>query len=384
MKLILLDRRHNFETGLELAGAAFAVYYKNELVVDIYGGYANKDDGAETLWDQQTMAIFFSITKAISALGLALLIDQGKASYDEYVCKYWPEFAAHGKQNITIRQLLNHQAGLAYDEKQIFQTDDVKNPSKMSEKLEQMVPLWVPGTQCGYHVLTFGFLIDQLVRRIDDKHRGIVEYIEEEIIQKYSITDISIGLQNVADNRRVAKIYEETAEELAQEEHRNPVALAKFRLCNNEHLKRVYENWPWITIPDYNDKEVRRLPMPSNMGIGTARALAQLHNLIVQGYLLSKDLLDQIRHPLITNQMDIINCYPESKGYGWQHFQQSENRWIFGHSGYGGQNLRIDPDFQLVYVYLCNGLKAADGDDVEAFKNLQQKLYECIKMLQQQ
>ncbi|VDK69535.1 unnamed protein product [Anisakis simplex] len=215
----------------------------------------------------------------------------------------------------------------------------------MSRKLERMRPVWVPGTNCGYHALTIGFLIDQIVRRIDEKKRGITEFLREEILDKYG-------------------------------------ELTNLFKCSKHEL--------------YNKLENRLLPMPSNMGIASARAVAKIHSLIAEGKLLSKAFLSSIEQPQLVDQFDIVNGYPESKGFGWQYTKNKlvpligvihvdenntklQGNWIFGHSGYGGQNVRVDVQSHLAFAYVCNGLKAGDADCVDTFTRLQDALYECLK-----
>uniref|UniRef100_A0A915A6H6 Beta-lactamase-related domain-containing protein n=1 Tax=Parascaris univalens TaxID=6257 RepID=A0A915A6H6_PARUN len=371
--------RENFEMSWESAGAAFAVYHKGELVVDLYAGYT--DDERNSRWSQSTMTHVFSITKSLSAIVLAMLIDKGRASYDDLVCQHWPEFAQNGKAGITIKQITQHEAGIPYGN-EAFTVEDVLDPSKMSRKLERMTPIWIPGMKCGYHALTFGFLIDQIVRRIDPKKRGVVEFFQEEITNKYGVKDVFIGLADDQLNNRVAKVVEATDEQLLEEGRRNPEALRRFAFYNNEHWRRLYENWPWIRIPDYNKLENRRLPMLSNMGIGSARGVARVHALIVEGKLLSAKFLETIDQPQLISQHDIVNGYPESKGFGWQYTKNKLGKWIFGHSGYGGQNVRVDVGSQLAYAYVCNGLKAGDADCVDTFCRLQDALYDCLKRSQ--
>ncbi|VDN52112.1 unnamed protein product [Dracunculus medinensis] len=367
--------KRNFEMNLEPSGAAFAAYHRGKLVADLYGGYSDKDK--KLPWREETMTILFSTTKSLASICLAILIDRGKASYDDLVCKYWPKFANNGKGCITIKQVVQHEAGLPYDN-QILSVNDVLDHERMAKFFERMTPLWQPGEKCGYHALTFGFLVDQLVRRLDDKKRGVVEFFHEEIVSKHGLNGISIGLENDEQNDRVAYITSITDEQIKLEAEQNPEGARKYKLADNIHNKKLYESWPWIQIHHYNKLENRRIPMASNMGIGTARDLAKVHSLIVEGKLLSERFLRQIQYPQL-DEMDIINGYPENKGFGWIYNKNTLGNWNFGHSGYGGQNVRVDLDSKLAYAYICSGLKAADADNVRPFANLQACLYECLK-----
>ncbi|MFH4973746.1 hypothetical protein AB6A40_000455 [Gnathostoma spinigerum] len=289
-----------------------------------------------------------------------------------------PEFACNGKANTTIRHIVQHQAGLTYGPHAVT-VSDVLDHRKMSKIFEEMVPLWEPGTATGYHTLTIGFLIDQLVRRIDNEARGVVDYFEQEILDKLGVEEIFIGLPNSKLNKRTTKITLPTAEDISKEGERNPEALKRYTLSNNSHQDKLYEMWPWIQLPDYNKLENRLLRMPSNMGISTARDIAHLHYLLIDGKILSKRFLNLMSKPVLVDEFDIVNGYKENKGLGWQYTRNPKGKWIFGHSGTGGQNMRVDVDSKLAYAYFCNGLKIADSDNVESFSRLQTALYSCIK-----
>ncbi|PIO76532.1 beta-lactamase [Teladorsagia circumcincta] len=175
--------RSNFVDGWERGGAAFVVYFNGKKVVDLWGGYADKE--CKRLWKKDTLNVAFSSTKAVAAICVAQLVDQGHLDYDDLVTKYWPEFGKHGKENVTVRWLLGHRAGLAYtDEKIAF---EIANDWKAIAKVfENQIPNWPPGTEIGYHAITYGWLVDQIVRRTDPKHRSIGVYFKEEIADKYS------------------------------------------------------------------------------------------------------------------------------------------------------------------------------------------------------
>ncbi|TKR81203.1 hypothetical protein L596_015116 [Steinernema carpocapsae] len=168
--------RTNFENGLESEGAAFSVFFEGRLVVDLYGGFANKKHGL--FWQRDTKSILFSTSKSICAIIVAHLVEKGKLSYDDKVVKFWPEFEKHGKGDIT--------AGLPY-QNVITTIEDFKNWSKIAKIFEDSEPVWTPGTKTGYHALSIGLLIDQVLRRVDEKGRGVNEYFKEEIQGKYGI-----------------------------------------------------------------------------------------------------------------------------------------------------------------------------------------------------
>jgi len=156
----------NFTRRRELGGAC-CIYRGGEKVVDLWGGSRNRQTGAP--WEYDTMVIVYSATKGLAAMTLALAHSRGWLDYDEYVCTYWPEFAQHGKERITVRQLLAHQAGLfAFDEP--VDRAVVADLDRLALVLARQKPAWEPGTRQAYHALTLGFYEGELLRRVDPLH----------------------------------------------------------------------------------------------------------------------------------------------------------------------------------------------------------------------
>jgi CubicO group peptidase (beta-lactamase class C family) len=167
----------NFTHRNEL-GAACCVYYQGEKVVDLWGGIRDKATGAP--WERDTMVLVFSATKGLSALALALAHSRGLFDYDERVSAYWPEFARNGKGQITVRQLLAHQAALfAFDEP--ADREVVADLDRLAALMERQKPAWEPGTRQAYHTITLGFYEGELLRRVDPKHRSLGQFFQEEL-----------------------------------------------------------------------------------------------------------------------------------------------------------------------------------------------------------
>ena len=159
----------NFARRREI-GAACCVYHKGEKVVDLWGGVRNLTSGEP--WEEDTMALVYSATKGLAAMTLALAHSRGWLDYDELVCQYWPEFAQNGKEKITVRQLLAHQAGLfALDEP--VDKSTVADLDRLAEILARQQPAWEPGTRQGYHGITLGYYESELLRRLDPQHRSL-------------------------------------------------------------------------------------------------------------------------------------------------------------------------------------------------------------------
>jgi CubicO group peptidase (beta-lactamase class C family) len=167
----------NFARRHELGGACCA-YQNGEKVVDLWGGVRNKQTGEP--WVEDTMVIVHSTTKGLAAMTLAIAHSHGWLDYEAPVCKYWPEFAQQGKEKITVRQLLAHQAGLfALDEP--LTRSLVADLDRLAVVLARQKPAWEPGTRQGYHAITLGFYESEILRRIDPQHRSLGQFFQDEI-----------------------------------------------------------------------------------------------------------------------------------------------------------------------------------------------------------
>uniref|UniRef100_A0A8R1I4T7 Beta-lactamase domain-containing protein n=1 Tax=Caenorhabditis japonica TaxID=281687 RepID=A0A8R1I4T7_CAEJA len=364
--------RNNFLDGLETAGASFAVYHNSHLLINLYGGLRNVEK--KQAWVEDTTSVIFSTTKSISAVILAYTLDKHNAfGYDTKISEIWPEFGKNGKENITILDAALHRAGLAYTE-EVLEREDVTKPDRIARFFENDVPM-TNGNDVLYHALTFGLLLDQIVRRIDDRKRGIVEILEEDFVSVNGIKNLSIGLKNEIQNEKVAKLTELDDDEVKRQGNHNPDALRKFMAGDNIHHQKLYSIFPWITTDDYNLLNNRLLPMPSNMGISNAEGLAHFHSLLASKQLLSENMHNLLKEPVLEHVYDHAIGYEESKGYGFQYTKNPLGQWIFGHSGFGGQNVRVDVNNGLTFAYVSNGMKITDADMVEPWKNLVQEVY---------
>ena len=192
----------NFERRNEL-GAACCVYYSGEKVVDLWGGIRNKATGEP--WEENTMVLVASATKGLAAMTMALAHSRRLFDYDERISKYWPEFAQQGKDKITIRQLLAHQAGLFALDKRV-DTRVEADLDKLAVILARQRPAWEPGTRQAYHAITLGFFESELLRRVDPRHRSLGRFFHEEIASPLGL-DFYIGLPEDIPNARLARTH---------------------------------------------------------------------------------------------------------------------------------------------------------------------------------
>jgi CubicO group peptidase (beta-lactamase class C family) len=191
----------NFSRRGEL-GAACCAYHQGEKVVDLWGGIRNKSTGEP--WEEDTMVLVYSATKGLAAMTLAVAHSRGWLDYEERVCTYWPAFAQHGKETITVRQLLAHQAGLfAFDEP--VDRRVVADLDRLALVLARQTPAWTPGTRQSYHAISLGFYEGELLRRVDPQHRSLGQFFQEEIASSLGL-DFYIRLPEEFPNSRFAKL----------------------------------------------------------------------------------------------------------------------------------------------------------------------------------
>src|SRR5688572_5971809 len=189
----------NFVDRGELGGAC-SVYLRGEKVVDLWGGVRNKLTGEP--WERDTMVVVHSASKGLAAMTLAIAHSRGWLDYEERIATYWPEFAQNGKDKITVRQLLAHQAGLfAFDER--IDRSVVADLDRLAVVLARQTPEWAPGTRQAYHGITLGYYEGELLRRIDPRHRSLGQFFQDEIATPLGL-DVYIRLPEAIPNSRLA------------------------------------------------------------------------------------------------------------------------------------------------------------------------------------
>ena len=177
----------NFNDGLEV-GASLNITIKGEQVVDLWAGHANPEKTQP--WRRDTLVNVWSTTKGITSMAVAVLVDRGLLRYRDAVAQHWPDFAQVGKRDVTVGQLLSHQAGLC-GLRQATVVEDFYDWDKTCRRLAAMEPFWTPGDGSGYHAITFGYLAGELIRRIDGRTPGT--FIKEELADIVD-ADFHVGL----------------------------------------------------------------------------------------------------------------------------------------------------------------------------------------------
>ena len=254
--------RENLESGADV-GASCCVTVEGETVADLWGGFA---DAARTRpWERNTIANVFSTTKTMTALTALLLADRGELDFDAPVAKYWPEFAASGKEHVKVSHLMSHSSGLS-GWREPLKTEDLYDWEKMTRLLAAQAPLWEPGTASGYHVATFGFLVGEVVRRITGKSLGTV--FREEIAEPLD-ADFHIGLA-AEEDFRVAEIIPWP----------RPQSTVKIEFSEVEKVTLL--NLPF-DAGTTQTRAWRGAEIPAVNGHGNARSIAEIHVILANG-----------------------------------------------------------------------------------------------------
>ena len=266
----------NFTRRRELGGACCA-YFMGTPVVDLWGGIRNKQTGEP--WDYDTMVVMHSATKGLAAMTLAVAHSRGWLDYEERVCTYWPEFAQQGKERITVRQLLAHQAGLFAINEPVDRAT-VADLDQLAIVLARQKPAWEPGTRQGYHAITLGFYQGELLRRIDPQHRSLGRFFQDEIATPLGI-DAYINLPETVPNSRLATIASPGYLRML---FGLPLGFTLGALNRRSNFYRALVVNPGSSV--YLDSErvyARNLEVPSGGGVATARAIARAYSAFATG-----------------------------------------------------------------------------------------------------
>ena len=263
----------NFARRREL-GAACCAYHHGNKVVDLWGGIRNPQTADP--WDPDTMVIVYSATKGLAAMTLAIAHSRGWLDYDERVCAYWPEFAQQGKQRITVRQLLAHQAGLYALDRPVDRCL-VADLDRLAIVLARQRPAWEPGTRQGYHAITLGFYESELLRRIDPAHRSLGQFFQDEIATPLAL-DVYIKLPPEIPDSRLATMVPPSWFEML---HGFPLRLAMDAMNRRSKITRALRG---SELPhDAEHVYARNLEIPSGGAVGTARAIAHAYSAFATG-----------------------------------------------------------------------------------------------------
>ncbi len=344
-------------------GAAVAVFHKGRLVVDAWTGARN---GSGAPWQYDTMAMSFSTTKGVIATTVHRLVDRGLVDYDEPVATYWPEFAAAGKEHITVRHLLSHSAGLHQLRGVISNAYEMLDWDLVCSRLAAEAPRYVPGSRHGYHGITYGFLVGEVIRRVTGM--SVNDAVDAEIVKPLGLDGMSIGAP--PDQRdRIAELIvrfgdSERAERYARRASRWAMlrpAIDTFMVPGSDRL--------------FVSSEILDAAIPAVNGCFTARSLARMYAALAGGGVLDGERFlstETLRRAteIQTTRPDIVVGFPMRWRLGY-HLAATTRGVIpngFGHFGFGGSGAWADPENDLAVAFVCNRVAGTPFGDTRLLR----------------
>jgi CubicO group peptidase (beta-lactamase class C family) len=376
--------RRNFAERADV-GAACAVYQDGRKVVDLWGGY--RDGRTREPWLEDTMVTVFSTTKGVSGLAVALAHARGLIDYDQTVATYWPEFARGGKERVTVRQLLSHQAGLPAIDRPLS-IADLADLDVMAEALADQKPGWAPGTRHGYHAISLGWYEGELIRRVDPAHRSLGRFFAEEVAAPLGI-EFYIGVPNTVDPDRIAFIHGFKPAEMMLHMGAMPRRFVLGFLNPRSITARSFANPKVLSqAPNYNRPDVRALELPAANGTGEARAIAKAYGDAATGGRIlgiGQSTLDALMSPAtppsgglsdVVLRVDTLFSLGYIKPFASFRFGASGDR-AFGTPGAGGSFGFADPETGIGFAYVMNRSGFHLWDDPREFA-LREALYATV------
>ena len=337
-------------------GASVAVYHRGELVVDLVGGWF--DNRATRAYAADTLQVTFSTTKGVVALAVAVCVERGLLSYGEPVHQFWPEFAANGKEHVTVGQLLSHRAGL-YTVDGPVAFDEVLDWETMTRRLAANAPLFGPDSTHGYHAITFGWLAGELVRRVDGRNIG--RFVAEEIAGPIG-GEIHIGLPE----RLEARVSPLNQGWPSAESGDRPRTESPSPAQDHPLQRAVTVNGALAVKGAFNRRAVHAAEIPGANGISNARSLAAMYAATLSpidgAHGRVRLLGDRVRDLAATSvtpegERDVVLVFPTSFSMGFMTpcgAVPYDRPGSFGHPGAGGSVSFADPTRSLAFSYVMN------------------------------
>lgn len=363
-----------FASGEEL-GAALCVVLDGRVVVDLWGGW--QDEARSRPWQRDTLVNVYSTTKGQTALAAHQLVDRGLLDLDAPVARYWPEFAAGGKEDLPVRYLLSHQAGLPAV-REPLPPEALYDWEQMTGALARQEPWWEPGTAHGYHALSFGWLVGEVIRRITG--RSVGQVVRESIAGPLGV-EFEIGFGPELDERVAGLVQgpvhvpeEGPGFDLLKEILQDPESL----------LARTFNNPP---LGSANARQWRAAEIPAANGHTNAFSLARIYGVLAQGgeaegvRLLSRESIERAREEQVCGP-DRVLPLPTRLGLGFFLPTEQEplgpNPRVFGHGGAGGSYSQADPEAGMGFGYVMNLMHQGAWLVDPRPRRMLQALYDCL------
>jgi len=373
---VRVEFERNFAERGEL-GAAVAAYWHGEKVVDLWGG--SRTPAGDAPWNEDTMVVVMSCTKGLAAITLAVANARGWLDYDAPVVRYWPEFAQNGKGAITVRQLLGHEAGLVLlDEKlTIARMRDLDDVARL---LARQTPAWPPGTHHGYHMMSLGLYMQELIRHVDPAKRTLGRFFQEEIAQPLRV-EFYIGLPRNVPDDRIAVVKTLSPLRALFGLRKTPPAMIRKLFKPGFVIFRSF----LLSDLDWNNRLMLEVELPAGNGVGTARAIARVYSAFAEGGTeigITPETFARVTAPAdVADPTDEVLGLPTYFSLGFLRpgpdvsFGSSPR--ALGAPGAGGSFAFADPDAHLGYAYIMNKLDFYMSDDPRE-KSLRDAVYRAI------
>jgi CubicO group peptidase (beta-lactamase class C family) len=344
----------NFEKFGEL-GAAVSVWQNGKPIVDLYGGFC--DVHRDQPWTTDTLVLVWSATKGIGSACVLHVLQEHKIDISQRVAEFWPEFTQAGKDKVTLAQLLSHQAGLCALDRRV----DVLEYDAVIRALEAQKPLWPPGSAHGYHARTFGFLLDELVRKIAGK--TLSDYWQENFARPLGV-DFWIGLPE-KENSRVATMYAARSGNAPEPKQFYDDLVTPGTLAR----KTFTSPYGLHAISTMNDPAIRAHPIVSFGGIGSASALAKFYSMLANGGKFDSQTFFSEKTiawmtTTLANGVDRVFQIPTAFSAGFMKDPRHAARRMmgpsgtsFGHPGAGGSHAFADPQNKIAFAYVMNQME---------------------------
>lgn len=374
--------RRNFTRRGEV-GAAVAVYQGDRRVVDLWAGTRNKKTRAP--WQRDTTVVLFSSTKGIAGLAIAAAVSSGVLDYDAPVARYWPEFAAEGKESITVRELIDHQCGLHAIRGRKLSWADLADRELVEKVLVDQSPAWQVGTRQGYHPLTLGLYENALFRRVDPAGRSIGQFVAEEFAAPLD-AEFTIGLPANHDIEDVAQMYRSTPLGMLRHERSFPWPIIVGHLLHRGAFHEAATSPPLGDPWKLRRSEALANELPSVNGVGNARALARIYGAVAAdtGKLpISSQVLAQLSGDAAPPEHDAVLGIDTRYHLGLRRssprleFGSPDGR-AFGTPGAGGSIGFGDPSTGIGFGYTQNRLSLALEDDIRCQK-LERAVFSALR-----
>ncbi len=320
-------------------GAVLAVYRYGQQVLDLHGGIANTDTGKPV--GEDTIFVLYSCTKPMTGTCINVLKDRGKLDWDDPVAKHWPEFAQNGKGGVTIRHVLTHRGGFPISPPEL--TWDIwRDWDAVVQAVERTTPTHEPGTVIAYHPFNFGWVLGELVRRVDG--RPFSQFLREEITEPLGMKDTYVGLPPELEGR-VSRIH--AMEDAADQR---------------------------VLVDDFNRPEVHQAVVPAGSGISTARDMARFFAMLERGgtldgvRILSPETVAEVTRlhlegKDLTVGTNIRRCLGMSLGDPRMGTEEAAKAGSFGHGGAGTSEVWGDRESGLAFAFIANGFRANETND---------------------